>query len=75
MPWRQASSAPTLTRRGRSAADVGEPQDVANAAVFLGHLSPAWITAQTLTVDGGRMDYIGHGQDRALTSGVTLDFV
>jgi hypothetical protein len=20
-----------------------------------------WITAQTLTVDGGRMDYIGHG--------------
>ncbi len=24
-------------------------------------LESGWITAQMLTVDGGRMDYIGHG--------------
>ena len=54
---------------------VGEPQDVANAVVFLTSPQSGWITAQTLTVDGGRMDYIAHGQDRAQTSGVTLDFV
>ena len=35
---------------------IGEPEDIANAAVFLA--SPGWITAQMLTVDGGRMDYI-----------------
>jgi len=40
---------------------VGEPQDVANAVVFLASPQSGWITAQTLTVDGGRMDYIGHG--------------
>jgi NAD(P)-dependent dehydrogenase (short-subunit alcohol dehydrogenase family) len=40
---------------------VGEPQDVANAAVFLASPQSGWITAQTLTVYGGRMDYIGHG--------------
>src|SRR5262249_7704241 len=68
-PWCQASSAPTLTRRGRGAADrqateecfaarammgcVGEPQDVANAVVFLASPQSGWITAQTLTMDGG----------------------
>ena len=40
---------------------VSEPQDVANAVVFLASPQSGWITAQTLTVDGGRMDYIGHG--------------
>jgi len=66
-----------LTLRGRGAADwqgteerfaarammgrVGEPEDVANAVVFLVSPESGWITAQTLTVDGGRMDYIGHG--------------
>jgi NAD(P)-dependent dehydrogenase (short-subunit alcohol dehydrogenase family) len=35
--------------------------DVANAVVFLASSESGWITAQTLTVDGGRMDYIGHG--------------
>ena len=40
---------------------VGEPQDVANAVVFLASTQSGWIRAQTLTVDGGRMDYIGHG--------------
>ena len=46
-----------LTMMGR----VGEPQDIANAVVFLASPESGWITAQVLTVDGGRMDYIGHG--------------
>jgi 3-oxoacyl-[acyl-carrier protein] reductase len=66
-----------LTQRGRGAADwqgteqrlaarammgrIGEPEDVANAAVFLASPESGCITAQMLTVDGGRMDYIGHG--------------
>jgi 3-oxoacyl-[acyl-carrier protein] reductase len=66
-----------LTQRGRGAADwsgteqrfaqrammgrIGEPEDIANAAVFLAAPESGWITAQVLTVDGGRMDYIGHG--------------
>jgi NAD(P)-dependent dehydrogenase (short-subunit alcohol dehydrogenase family) len=40
---------------------IGEPEDIANAVVFLASPESGWITAQTLTVDGGRMDYIGHG--------------
>jgi 3-oxoacyl-[acyl-carrier protein] reductase len=66
-----------LTQGGRGAADwagteerlaarammgrIGEPEDVANAVVFLASPESGWITAQMLTVDGGRMDYIGHG--------------
>jgi 3-oxoacyl-[acyl-carrier protein] reductase len=66
-----------MTQRGRGAADwagteqrlaarammgrIGEPQDIANAVVFLAAPESGWITAQMLTVDGGRMDYIGHG--------------
>jgi 3-oxoacyl-[acyl-carrier protein] reductase len=66
-----------MTRRGRGAADwpgteerlaarammnrIGEPEDIANAVVFLASPKSGWITAQVLTVDGGRMDYIGHG--------------
>ena len=66
-----------MTQRGRGAADwpgteqrfaaramlgrIGEPEDIANAVVFLTSPESGWITAQTLTVDGGRMDYIGHG--------------
>jgi NAD(P)-dependent dehydrogenase (short-subunit alcohol dehydrogenase family) len=66
-----------MTQRGRGAADwagteqrlaarammgrIGEPQDIANAVVFLPAPESGWITAQMLTVDGGRMDYIGHG--------------
>jgi 3-oxoacyl-[acyl-carrier protein] reductase len=38
---------------------IGEPEDVANAVVFLASPESGWITAQVLTVD--RMDYIGHG--------------
>jgi 3-oxoacyl-[acyl-carrier protein] reductase len=40
---------------------VGEPDDIANAIAFLAAPESGWITAQLLTVDGGRMDYIGHG--------------
>ena len=66
-----------LTQRGRGAADwpgteqrfaqrammgrIGEPEDIANAVVFLAAPQSGWITAQVLTVDGERMDYIGHG--------------
>lgn len=63
-----------LTRGGRGAADwqgteerfaakamlgrIGEPEDIANAIAFLSSPASGWITAQILTVDGGRMDYI-----------------
>jgi 3-oxoacyl-[acyl-carrier protein] reductase len=66
-----------MTQRGRGAADwpgteqrfaaramlgrIGEPEDIANAVVFLAAPESGWITAQTLTVDGGRIDYIAHG--------------
>jgi 3-oxoacyl-[acyl-carrier protein] reductase len=66
-----------LTQRGRGAADwqgteerfaarammgrIGEPEDIAHAVIFLASPESGWITAQMLTVDGGRMDYIGHG--------------
>ncbi len=39
---------------------VGEPEDIANAVAFLAGPGSAFITAQVLTVDGGRMDYIAH---------------
>jgi NAD(P)-dependent dehydrogenase (short-subunit alcohol dehydrogenase family) len=39
---------------------IGEPDDIANAVAFLAAPGSGWITAQILTVDGGRMDYIGH---------------
>jgi 3-oxoacyl-[acyl-carrier protein] reductase len=40
---------------------AGRPQDIANAVAFLASPESSWITAQCLIVDGGRMDYIGHG--------------
>ncbi len=39
---------------------IGEPDDIANAVTFLASPASGFITAQILTVDGGRMDYIGH---------------
>jgi 3-oxoacyl-[acyl-carrier protein] reductase len=39
---------------------VGKPEDIANAVAFLASPESGFITAQTLTVDGGRMDYISH---------------
>jgi 3-oxoacyl-[acyl-carrier protein] reductase len=40
---------------------IGEPNDIAHALAFLAAPDSGFITAQTLVVDGGRMDYIGHG--------------
>jgi 3-oxoacyl-[acyl-carrier protein] reductase len=40
---------------------VGAPEDIAAAVAFLVGQDAGFITAQVLTVDGGRMDYIGHG--------------
>lgn len=39
---------------------AGEPEDIARAVAFLAAPESGFITAQVLTVDGGRMDYIGH---------------
>ena len=40
---------------------VGEPEDIARAVAFFAAPEAGWVTAQVLAVDGGRMDYIGHG--------------
>jgi 3-oxoacyl-[acyl-carrier protein] reductase len=40
---------------------TGRPDDIANAVAFLVAPESGFVTAQLLTVDGGRMDYIGHG--------------
>ena len=39
---------------------VGDPADIAHAVAFLAAPESGFITAQILTVDGGRMDYTGH---------------
>jgi len=39
---------------------VGHPDDIAHAVAFLAAPESSFITAQVLTVDGGRMDYIAH---------------
>lgn len=39
---------------------VGDPDDIARAVAFLAAPESGFITAQVLSVDGGRMDYIGH---------------
>jgi 3-oxoacyl-[acyl-carrier protein] reductase len=39
---------------------VGRPEDIAQAVAFLVSPDSGFITAQILTVDGGRMDYIAH---------------
>jgi 3-oxoacyl-[acyl-carrier protein] reductase len=40
---------------------VGEADDIAHAVAFFAAPEASWVTAQVLAVDGGRMDYIGHG--------------
>jgi 3-oxoacyl-[acyl-carrier protein] reductase len=39
---------------------VGTPEDIANAVAFLASPESGFVTAQVLTVDGGRLDFIGH---------------
>jgi NAD(P)-dependent dehydrogenase (short-subunit alcohol dehydrogenase family) len=39
---------------------AGMPEDIAHAVAFLASPESGFITAQTLTVDGGRMDYTAH---------------
>lgn len=39
---------------------VGKPEDIAAAAAFLASEEAGFITAQVLTVDGGRTDFIAH---------------
>jgi 3-oxoacyl-[acyl-carrier protein] reductase len=39
---------------------VGAPEDIANAVAFLVSPESGFVTGQILTVDGGRLDYIGH---------------
>jgi 3-oxoacyl-[acyl-carrier protein] reductase len=39
---------------------VGQPEDIAQAVAFLVSPAAGFVTAQTLTVDGGRMDYLSH---------------
>jgi 3-oxoacyl-[acyl-carrier protein] reductase len=49
-----AIAARTMVRR------IGKPDDIAHAVEFLVSPEAGFITAQVVTVDGGRMDYIGH---------------
>jgi len=39
---------------------IGEPDDIAYPALFLVSDEASFVTAQTLTVDGGRMDFLTH---------------
>jgi 3-oxoacyl-[acyl-carrier protein] reductase len=39
---------------------VGEPDDIAHAALFLASDEASFITAQVLSVDGGRTDFLSH---------------
>jgi 3-oxoacyl-[acyl-carrier protein] reductase len=39
---------------------VGNPEDIAHVVAFLASPESGFITAQVITVDGGRIDYIGH---------------
>ena len=45
------------TMEGRT----GRPDGIANTVAFLAWPESGFVTAQVLTVYGGRMDYIGHG--------------
>jgi len=56
--WHEASQ--TLGRLAMLGT-VGSPEDVANAVAFFASPEAGWITAQVLAVDGGRLDFIGHG--------------
>jgi 3-oxoacyl-[acyl-carrier protein] reductase len=52
----------TLERMRKNAMTgrIGKPEDIAHAVAFLAAEESSFVTAQILTVDGGRMDYISH---------------
>jgi len=39
---------------------IGVPEDIANTALFLASDESSFMTAQILTIDGGRMDFLTH---------------
>lgn len=39
---------------------AGNPEDVANSALFLSSEESSFVTAQIIVVDGGRMDFLSH---------------
>lgn len=39
---------------------IGEPEDIANAVLFLASDESRFITGQVITVDGGRTDFLSH---------------
>jgi len=51
-----AKAVSTITMVGR----IGDPDEVAHAVAFFTAPESGFVTAQVLTVDGGRMEYIGH---------------
>jgi NAD(P)-dependent dehydrogenase (short-subunit alcohol dehydrogenase family) len=51
----------TKVRSNTMVGRTGTLEDISNAVAFLASPLASFVTAQVLTVDGGRMDYITHG--------------
>ena len=60
MSAEQADTALAAAAQKAMVRRTGRPEDIAHAAVFLSSEDAGFITAQTITVDGGRLDYTGH---------------
>jgi 3-oxoacyl-[acyl-carrier protein] reductase len=57
-----ASSGASMEAMARKSmlGQVGTPEDIAHAVLFLASDEARFVTAQILTVDGGRMDFLSH---------------